>query len=226
MNAAKKNSGAHLEHTLANINVIVPSIWQNLRDTEKWQIGHTYAEAYSDGKTVAFSGLKSALLKVKGFDYVPETLRSDTFIKAAEAVLKAHEGLNNFYNEPSAIKNLSKLGSTIPTPAFPACATALFCVVLGNPYGVAWAAQEDAKKMIDRFSKDRWQYYLNHAFPSDTRIMNKIIQDAPGRKWVEMVQEHKLHELSLKNKNVASGEGDAGRIKKAQQKLLSEYYGK
>jgi len=83
MNAARKNVGATLEHTLANINVLVPAIWHNLRDSGRWQIGHCYAEAYSDGKTTVVGGLKSALLKVKGFDYVPENLRSDTFVKAA-----------------------------------------------------------------------------------------------------------------------------------------------
>ncbi|MFZ2403847.1 MAG: hypothetical protein WAW41_01845, partial [Methylobacter sp.] len=158
MNAAKKNSGANLEHTLANINVLVPIIWNNLRDTEKWQIGHTYAEAYADGKSTVVSGLKSALLKVKGFDFVPENLRSDTFVKAAEAILRAHDGFNNFYNERAPVKNLAKLGSTIPTPALPACISALLCVVLGNAYGVGWTAEEEASQILSKITPDRWAY--------------------------------------------------------------------
>jgi len=120
MNAAKKNTGAQLEHALANINVLIPAIWGDLRDTEKWQIGHTYAEAYADGKISTVSGLKSALVKVRGFDFVPENLRSDTFVKAAEAIIRAHDEPNNFYNEPAPVRNLAKLGTTIPAPALPA----------------------------------------------------------------------------------------------------------
>ena len=149
MNAAKKNTGAQLEHALGNINILIPAIWPELRDAEKWQIGHAYSETYADGRISAVSGLKSALLKVKGFDFVPENLRSDTFVKAAEGVLRAHDGFNNFYNEPAPVRNLAKLGSTIPAPALPACMTALLCVVLGNSYGVSRvAAIEDRKSVV------------------------------------------------------------------------------
>ena len=56
LNAARKNIGANLEHTLANINVLFPSMWPVLRESERWQIGRSYAEAYSDGKTTVVGG--------------------------------------------------------------------------------------------------------------------------------------------------------------------------
>ncbi|AXI01778.1 hypothetical protein [Aquirhabdus parva] len=232
MNAAKKNNGANLEHTLANINVLLPALWLNLRDTEKWQIGHTYAEAYADGKATVVSGLKSALLKVGGFDYVPENLRSDTFVKAAEAIIRAHEGLNNFYNEATPVKNLSKLGSTIPTPALPACISALLCIVLGNSYGVAWSAESEASQILDRITVDRWAYYLNNVLPSDTRILHKLTSDKPQLNWIKLVEKHKLNEIDIKNNRSISlllkisNKIDASKINKTIEKLLVEYYGK
>ena len=94
------------------------------------------------------AGLKQALLKVRGFNYVPENLRSQTFLKAAEAiVLRAHEGMNNFYNEEAPTINLEKLGTVIPAPALGPCITALLCVRLGNSYGTCWAAVPIASKM-------------------------------------------------------------------------------
>lgn len=230
MSATKKNLGAKLEHVLANVNVLIPSIWDNLRDPERWQVGHTYAEMYSEGKKNAFSGLKSALIKVNGFDYVPENLRSDTFIKAAEDIVKAHEGMNNFYNEPTAVRHLAKLGTTIPTPAFPACATALLCVILGNSYGVAWNAVPDAKKVIKNFSEDRWQYYFNQVFPSDIRVLQKLMQVKPTANWIELFKELKLSNLQIKNSKVASlikssKAADSDRIEKDTKKLLAEFYG-
>lgn len=231
MNAAKKNTGANLEHALANINVLIPAIWPKLKESEKWQVGHAYAEAFADGKTTSVGGLKSALLKVKGFDYVPENLRSDTFIKAAEAIFKAHDGLNNFYNEPGPVKNLAKLGSTIPIPALPSCFSALLCVTLGNSYGVSWIAESDAKKILKTLSADRWTYYINNVLPSDTRLLNKLESDKPLGKWMKVVEEFDLASLEIKSTSVsrlikASSEKKEARIQLARKKLVEEYYGK
>jgi hypothetical protein len=231
LNAAKKNVGANLEHTLANINVLVPAMWPSLRDSERWQVGHSYAEAYSDGKTTVVGGLKSALLKVQGFDYVPENLRSDTFVKAAEAILKAHDGLNNFYNEAAPVKNLLKLGSVIPTPALPACMTALLCVALGNKYGVAWAAQADAASLLKRVSHDRWQYYFNNVLPSDIRVLGKLLEDKPLTNWIGSIPGFGVLDLDVKVKGVgqllASTKSlDRAKVERLARKLMDDYYGK
>lgn len=231
MNAAKKNTGAQLEHALGNINVMIPAIWAELRDAEKWQIGHAYAEAYADGKTSAVSGLKSALLKVKGFDFVPENLRSDTFVKAAEAIFIAHDGLNNFYTEPAPVRNLAKLGSTIPAPALPACISALLCVVLGNSYGVSWSAAIEASAVLKKLSVDRWTYYFNNVFPSDSRILNKLGNEKPRKNWINIASEYRFGGIESRDKNVsaliaASLELNEIKLTKIAKKLLEEYYGK
>lgn len=230
LNASKNNSGAQLEHSLANINTLLPLMWKSFRDTERWQVGHTYAEVYADGKGSSVSALKSALMKVNGFDYVPENLRSDTFVKAAQAILNAHDGMNNFYNEYSPTNSMAKLGTTIPTPALPACMTALLCVKLGNSYGVSWNAEPVASKMLNKISDDRWQYYLNQAFPGDTRILNKLYYSGPQSRWFELVKKYGLSELQIKNKLVsklisASVKKKTTLVDSAVKQLLAEFYG-
>ncbi|MBZ0330747.1 hypothetical protein KZO25_10525 [Halomonas sp. ANAO-440] len=231
MSAAKKNVGANLEHVLANINVLLPVVWPQLRESEKWQVGHTYAETYADGKTSTVSGLKSALSKVRGFDYVPENLRSDTFVKAATSVLRAHDGMNNFYNEAAPVKELGKLGSTIPTPALPACITALLSVVLGNTYGVAWSAEPEASRILSKVTDERWSYYINNVLPSDTRILEKILLEKPRSNWIKVVDKYGIGDLTIKNKSVgllisATQNKKDARLVSSAKKLLSEYYGK
>lgn len=230
LNAAKHKSGAQLEHSLANINKLIPLLWPEFRETERWQVGHTYAETYSEGKLSSVSALKTALMKVKGFDYVPENLRSDTFVKAAEAVLRAHDGANNFYNEYSPINNLAKLGSTIPTPAFPACMTAILSIKLGNRYGFAWNAAPIATEMLDKISSDRWQYYLNQVLPGDVRILEKLTESNPLDRWIEEVNIRGIDELQLKDSNVmklikASKAKNRTKVSNASRKLLELYYG-
>lgn len=231
MNSARTSTGAKLEHCLANINVLVPELWTNLRDKEKWYIGRTYAECYSDGKKTSMSGLKQTLMKVQGFDFVPENLRSDTFAKAAEAILRAHDGINNFYNEPSPTRNLAQLGTSIPIPALPVCVTALLSVILGNSYGVSWNAWPVASDMLDRLGGDRWRYYLDQVLPAEPGILGKLTDDEPRRRWIEVVERYNLYDLHLKEREVskliraAMCKKDSA-VKSTAQRLLSQYYGK
>lgn len=231
LSSAKKSLGASLEHTLANLNLLLPKMWVSLSDSERWQVGYCYAEAFSDGKTTVVGGVKSALLKVHGFDYVPENLRSDTFVRAAEAILRAHDGLNNFYNEPAPVKHLHKLGTTIPSPAVAICITALLSVVLGNSYGVSEAAQNDANEMIKKISKDRWKYYLNNVLHGEMRILGKLKFSRPKQNWKKIMNNYSLVEVEVTNKLIANllkhtKEMNDSKIDKDVNLLVEAYYGK
>jgi len=231
LSGIKANTGAKLENALANINTILPKVWKGLRDTERWQVGHTYVEVYASGKSTATKGLKEALLKVRGFDYVPENLRSDTFLKAAESLIKAHESFNNFYNEEGPIRALTKLGSTIPTPAFATCASAVLAIALGNSYGASFIAEPIAKDMMDGFTPDRWAYYLNQCLPGDIRIIDKLLYEGPARRWIKLVTKYDLDHINIKNVAVsalisAAGKNDVSKIGSAAIKLREGYYGK
>jgi hypothetical protein len=230
MNAAKNNIGAQLENSLANINTIIPVLWKKIRDSEKWHVGHTYAEVYAEGKTSSVAGLKSALSKVQGFDFVPENLRSDAFVKAANSIIRAHEGMNNFYNERSPLLALSKLGTTIPTPALGEAITSILCVRLGNYSGIANNAQSLAKEMLQSISHDRWKIYLNQMLSTDTRVLNKFSDHRPRERWYDLVDDLDFGELELKDRGVialikASINRDDDDFEKVRKRLIKKYYG-
>jgi hypothetical protein len=182
----KTTSGAQLENSLANSNLIIPKIWSSLKHPEKYQIGRSYSELFTDGKTKASSGLKQVLLKVKGFDFVPEDLRSSSFIKVANEILVAHGGLNNFYNEPAPTNTLYRMGSVIPIPAFPVCMTAILSVKLGNSYGVSNAAQDSVTAMLRAVTHDRWVYFFNECLPTDERLLYKLTLNHPSQRWLSL----------------------------------------
>ena len=181
----KTSSGAQLENSLANSNLIIPKIWTGLQHPEKYQIGRCYSELFADGQTKAASGLKQVLLKVRGFDFVPEDLRSTSFVKVANEILKAHDGMNNFYNEPIHMNTLSKMGSVIPIPAFSICMTAILSVKLGNAYGVSNAAQDGANSLLKGITHDRWVYFFKECLLSNDRVLFKLMQYAPSRRWIQ-----------------------------------------
>lgn len=215
----KTKSGAQFEHTLGNIIVIVPLIWTDLKDQEKWSFGQSYAEAVNSGQSAAINAMKKTLMSVQGFDFVPESLRSQTFSAAASAVINAHTAFNNFYNERPAVQALAKLGSTIPWPAFPVCMSAILAVYLGNTYGVAKDAQTDNKALLKRITDNQWRYYFNECLPRDDLILQKLAwSDKPVRRWTTLVSEFGLAEIGSKSRRIANllaagDEGNESRIK-------------
>ena len=190
---AKTKAGAQFEHTLGNIVVIVPALWKSLRDSEKYALGQAYAEAVNSGASPTVLALKKALSAVHGFDFVPESLRSQSFSAAASNVISVHTAMNNFYNEPAAIQALSRLGTTIPWPAFPICMSAVLAVKLGNGYGVSNLAIPIANDLLRRMTKNQWDYYLNECLPGDELVLQKLSwYERPQANWLSMVKEFQL----------------------------------
>lgn len=192
--------GAERENIFANIGYIVSAVWDNLSADDRWSIGRSYAQANNDGDNNLSKALKSLLIKVKGFDYVPENLRSNSYIKVAKDLLSAHYGLNNFYNEPSYAKLLLKMGSSIPVPALGICITAILACKIGNPYGYSWDAQDDLNKLLDNIIPERWVYYFDKVFPTDETILFKLCNYELAERFLkEVIQKYKLNNLDYTN---------------------------
>ena len=194
----KVATGAKLEHAAGNICVLLPIMWDKLRDKDRWQTGETYALVQAANRLVAAAGLRRALLGVNGFDFVPETLRSQTFRSAARAVLGAHMAWDNFHNERKPMETLAQLGSSVPGPALADCLTAALCVRLGNRYGYSRAAQAAAERFLKLFHPPQWEYYLNKVLTGDRHVLAKLAyEDKPLERWQELVAEFNLDNLNL-----------------------------
>lgn len=173
LSSIRNDIGAKLENAVANLNLILPLIWPKLGESDRWNIGTAYRDVTAAGNTIAASGIKNALLKVNGFDYVPENLRSATFIKAAKQLIDTHFSSNNFYNEPAVVRKLSNLGSIIPAPALIECIQAYLAIYLGNSYGISWDAAHVAETELSNLSSERWYYYFEKVIQNDEIILNK-----------------------------------------------------
>lgn len=224
--AAKTKTGAQFEHTLGNIVVIVPALWSGLRDSEKYSLGQAYAEAVSAGSSATVLALKKALSAVQGFDFVPESLRSQSFAAAASNVIAVHTAMNNFYNEPAAIQALSRLGTTIPWPAFPICMSAILAVKLGNSYGVSNAATPIADQLLTRLTKNQWDYYFNECLLGDELVLQKLTwYEKPRGRWLALVTQFDLPQKADKSPQVtkllvASHKADSNAVAATARVLL------
>src|SRR5699024_1181746 len=128
----------------------------------------------NDGNQRYISPLKAVLVNVHGFDYVPENLRSLTFIREAKKIKDVHYAFNNFYNEPSAVRRLEKLGTRIPKPAIKECISAVLMVRLGNSYGASIEAKKPCDDILDKLTLDDWRYYLDHCLCIAEEVLFKL----------------------------------------------------
>jgi hypothetical protein len=221
----KTSKGAQLEHTARNAQLIIPRFWKDLKSPEKWQIGQTYAEEFSEGRTDSVKALYSVLLAVSGFDYVPENLRSSTFVRIASAVIAAHQGMNNFYNEPAPMRELASMGTSIPGPALAMCMTAVLCVKLGNMYGTSHAAQSYADQVLNDLSVDRWLYYFNERLEQDRIVLGELQYDKPARQLSLVVANLDIDFSRVKSRKVralllAARKGEGPEVRKNASSLL------
>jgi hypothetical protein len=203
LSMVKVEKGATLEHAIGNTMLLLPALWGRLRSNERWQVGQAYAEVNAAGNRPASAGMKKALVDVRGFDFVPETLRSSTFTDAAAKVLTSHFAMNNFYNEQEPMQTLANLGSSIPMPAFAKCMEATLAVCLGNYWGRAWAAQPYATQLLKLLRATQWDYYFNECLPRDRTILDKLAsEEKPVIRWRELVAEYVRQDFIPSKRNM------------------------
>ncbi|MEP1577194.1 hypothetical protein [Roseibium album] len=226
LNILKSAKGAALENGSRNTVTIVPRVWPDLNGPERWQIGQAYSELFNDGKSAAIKSLHGVLVTTGGFDYVPESLRSNSFTQAAHAVLVAHQGMNNFYNEPKPMKELAAMGSSIPGPAFSSVMTATLAVKLGNRYGVSWGAAQYADQILNNLSEERWIYYLTEQLPQDTLILSKLGNSECAVRWIELLSSSGISAPNTTNRLLGallaeSLKGDAAKSQVVSRNAIS-----
>jgi hypothetical protein len=205
MNLLKETDGAEFSNVSSNMIVIIPYIWDSLLSEEKYFIATNYAKYNNDGNIKYIAVLKSVLMKVQGFDYVPENLKSLTFIETAKKLISTHYGVNNFYNEPKAAKDLSSLGTIIPKPALEVVINATLLIKMGNSYGISWSTQAYADKILDSIRLEQWRYYLEAQLKSSEYVLSKIhCDDEKTDRWIAVVEKYSLNTLGVTNPLIQS----------------------
>lgn len=203
INLLSSTEGAEFETVSANFSTIVECVWESLSSDDRYFIGITYSKYANQGNKTYILTFKRALERVHGFDYVPENLRSLSFIQAAKHVKNVHYSFNNYYNEPEAVNKLERLGNQIPKPAVKECVGACVMVILGNAYGRSYSAVDSAYEVLDKLDKNAWNYYLNDCLPFDEEVLNKIHQgDIRTTNWFELVSKYDLNAVDIRDRKM------------------------
>lgn len=202
----KETDGIEFENITINLNLVIPQIWERLKTEEKLVIADAYTDYVNISDFVRTDALNKLLLKVQGFDYVKENVRSRTFLSVANKLIDAHFGMNNFYNEPGIIATLENLGTKFPKPALKTCITSILYVKLGNSYGTSWNAVNVADRLLDRLTEDEWLLYLDRYIKEESNLLEYIAGTNRNSKmyanWKLLIKKYNLSTLNITEPNI------------------------
>ena len=105
-----------------------------------------------------------------------ESEQHAVFYRAVERLWNAHNGMNNFYNEPPFAERLLELSSqgAVPETVQEQFVQAVVACNIGNGYGVSWAASASYEKIIRSFSPREIATMIRLASGSESTLGRRV----------------------------------------------------
>ena len=190
------------QQTRSNINKLAPELWKIISEEVKSDFGVRYAMFVANGDNKTTTVAKLFLQVVGGMSYLPDTVKTPIINASLENLLTAHNGINNFYNEPPfALQLRSIVGShgAIPSGINFKYVKTIVTVFLTNGAGEAWAANSIYIDLIKNF--DGKQSFIALISFQDPMIKSKLQFDLCQQKFLEMLG---YLEVNITSKGVLS----------------------
>lgn len=176
------------QQTRTNINLLAPDLWQVVSEEIKSDFGIRYATFITNGDNQAKGEAKRFLEMVDGMSYLPDPVKVPQIKTAIENLVNSHNGLNNFYNEPSFAQQLKSIVGThgnVPPQLDYSYVKALVFVFISNGNGVAWNANPMYVELIKGF--DPKQAFIAMTSFLDKGIKSKLQFSLCKQKFEEML---------------------------------------
>ncbi|MFN2609450.1 MAG: hypothetical protein ABR507_01020, partial [Actinomycetota bacterium] len=116
--------------------------------------GSVHGSYLSKRRTLYQTRCASLLDLVDGASYLPEGVRAAEIDNSLDALEAAHRGVDNFYNEPPAARQLETLvgeKADVPRQVARRYVLVLVEVFLTNGHGVAWNSEPIYLRLIEKF---------------------------------------------------------------------------
>jgi len=112
-----------------------------------------------------------------------ESEQHAVFFRATERLWNAHNGMNNFYNEPPFAERLYEISQqgAVPETVQEHFVQSILCCYVGNGYGVSWAAAATYEKLIQSFSPREVATTIRLASSNQTILGRRIASLASCR---------------------------------------------
>jgi len=177
------------QHVRANIEKLIPYVWQCALEETKYQIGSKFGWHRKNGDTDRKNATQKILELVDGLRYRDEDSLAAELIEKLQNLKTVHFEWNNFYNESPHAKSI---GESIPKAGVPRAVRKLFVKVVcicycGNGKGHKKGIDENAlpyyKSFVESFTVDEIKEFLK--LFND----NEFVQDLDTPKADERMRE-------------------------------------
>lgn len=155
-----------------NIRLVRKTIWQGCAEAARYEVGLKYASFRAHGETDRADLARDFLEGVDGLTYLPESDLALEISGALDALATAHNGWNNFYQEPSMASALAKLvpsSGTVPDSVRTRYVKGLTLCKLTNGNGVAWGAEPTYDRLIRTWQDREILTFLSILVDADVR---------------------------------------------------------
>ncbi|MFV2175545.1 hypothetical protein ACFHW2_25980 [Actinomadura sp. LOL_016] len=180
-------------HVLDNIRQLWPELWPEVSEGARNGLGIKLARFRANLDGDPATRARELLDLVDGSAYLPEPERALEIQQALDDLMRAHEGTNNFYNEPPAadrLKDVVGRHGDIPSQLSFNYVSTLVDAFLTNSHGVAWNAEPTYTELISRF--DSYQAGIALRSFVIRKIRNKLDTRVPHplshQKWEELIK--------------------------------------
>lgn len=174
--------------TRQNIVKLLPHIWDEVSEEVKYQFGIKYANFVANNYPNERKLARDFLKIVESESYIPEDLRVVEIEQTLDSLLTAHRNMNNFYSEPTFVRQLKSMVGVppkIPINLERKFVLGIVEVFLTNGNGVAINAQPYYKEMLQNLDEKR-SIIAAFSFLTD-EIASKLQFRMCSEKFREMV---------------------------------------
>ena len=177
------------QQTITNINLIASNLWPLVSEEARSDFGTRCATFIANGEQHSLQTSRRFLELVDGLSYLPDSMKAPQLRLSIEDLLEVHNGINNFYNEPSMARQLKSIvgqHGNVPVQLNYSYTKALVTVFLTNGHGVAWSAEPIYIDLIKNL--DAKQSYLALTSFRDEAIKSKLQFSLCKEKFREMLK--------------------------------------
>ncbi|WP_177235234.1 hypothetical protein [Streptomyces sp. MUSC 14] len=173
---------------LDNVRLLWPELWPMVSEDARNEFGIKLARFSANVDLDRATRARELLDLVDGSAYLPESERVAEIQQALDALKRAHEEWNNFYEEPPAAQRLKDVvgrHGDIPAQVTRSYVVHLVYVFLTNSHGVAWNAEPTYQELIGRFDGLQAAFALRSFANSKIRL--RLEDKLPREKWDELL---------------------------------------
>jgi hypothetical protein len=139
-----------------NIRLLIPYLWPHIPERTRAAFGVKFARFKANLDNDQADLAREFLQTVGAASYLPDDVRAGEIDALVGRLMSAHEGLNNFYNEPGVARALREYvgDQIVPSGVRERYVATLVDVFLGRRSGIAVQADPIYEELIEKFTPD------------------------------------------------------------------------